>query len=270
MSLLTSKQSSEKEQAAHIYSPEYYARLAEMDERHWWSLGVRAIATKLLDRYAPTTRDWKVLDAGCGTGLTLSWLKRYTDIEPMGFDLSRSGLEFCAQRDHKQLVETSTLAIPFASEYFDLVVSLDVLQHLPRPGGDRDALSEIARVVKRGGLFLLRTNSACGYPPTKQEDYQRYALSEICTILTDAGFQIEIATYINFLPGLLATARQLVAQPNTRNTDPGLGMIPRPPESSLITRLMYLALQAESAYLAPGRPALPFGHSILALAQKSI
>ena len=117
---------------------------------------------------------------------------------------------------------------------------------------------------------LTRTNSACGYPPTKQEDYQRYALSEICTILTDAGFQIEIATYINFLPGLLATVRQLVAQPNTRNTDPGLGMIPRPPESSLITRLMYLALQAESAYLAPGRPALPFGHSILALAQISI
>lgn len=270
MASLTVKQSSANEQAAHIYSPEYYARLAEMDERHWWSLGVRAIATRLVDRYAPTTRDWKVLDAGCGTGLTLSWLKRYTDVEPVGFDVSRSGLEFCARRDNQKLVETSTLAIPLASEYFDLVVSLDVLQHLPRPGGDREALSEIARVLKRGGLFLLRTNSVCGYPPTKREDYQRYGLSEIRAILTDAGFQIEIATYINCLPGLLATARQLIAHPNDRAQDLGLTMIPRPPESSLITRLMFLALKAESVYLAPGRPALPFGHSILALARKSV
>lgn len=255
-------------QAAHIYSPEYYARLAAMDERHWWSLGVRVIATRLLDRYATRARDWRALDAGCGTGLTLAWLARYTDVTPVGFDVSRDGLEFCARRAHTPLVETSTLTIPFVSEYFDLVVSLDVLQHLPRPNGDTSALQEIARVLKPGGLFLLRTNSACGYPQTKREDYQRYTLAEISALVQNAGLQIEIATYINFLPGLLATARQLIARPTERARDLGLTMTPRPPESSWLTRLMFLALQAESIYLAPGRPPLPFGHSILALARK--
>lgn len=167
------------------------------------------------------------------------------------------------------LVEASTLSIPFASNYFDLVVSMDVLQHLPRPGGDQSAVAEISRILKPGGLFLLRTNSHCGYPPTKLSDYQRYSMPQISSLLLKSGFKIEISSYVNFLPGIMTTIRQLFTHPRGRDKDLGLTMTARPPSANLISRLEYFLLRAEAAYLAPTRPRLPFGHSILTLAAKS-
>ncbi len=256
-------------QAAHVFSSEYYERLAAQEEQHWWSLGLRATATRLLDRFAPPSRDWRVLDAGCGTGLTLTWVKRYTDIEPIGLDLARAGLEFCARRGHHRLIESTVLTLPFSAEYFDLVISTDVIQHLPRPGGDTHALAEVARVLKRGGIFFLRTNSRCGYPVANARDYERYTLSEIRARVEQAGLAIHTATYVNFLPALLVSARRRFARENASAADPGLSATPRAPDANLATRLLYRSLLAESAYLAPGKRSLPFGHSILVLAIKS-
>ncbi len=252
----------------HIFSPAYYSRLAELEARHWWSLGLRATATRLLDRFAPRERNWRVLDVGCGTGLTLTWLKRYTDVEPIGLDVARIGLEFCARRGHRRLIEASALTLPFASDYFDLLVSMDVIQHLPRPRGDVSALAESARVLKPGGLFFLRTNSRCGYPQAAGHDFYRYSLQEIRTALDHAGFSILTSSYVNFLPGLLATVRQKLSGRNNSGADPGLRASPRPPQTNLVTQLLYRALLAEGAYLAASQRALPFGHSILALAEK--
>lgn len=252
-----------------IFTPEYYTRLADIEEHHWWSLGMRAIATRLLDRRASKSRDWRALDAGCGTGLTLNWVKRYTDVEPVGFDIAREGLEYCAQRGNRNIMQATALSLPFVSNYFDLVISSDVLQHLPRPDGDAQALSEVARVLKHGGLFLLRTNSQCGYPPSHDVDYQRYTLSEIRARIEQAGLKILTSTYANFVPGLFETARRKLTVRNGSGNYTGLKVQPRPPQTNLVTQIFYRTLLAESAYLAPGNRALPFGHSIVILAEKN-
>ena len=46
-------------------------------------------------------------------------------------------------------------ALPFAVEAFDALLSMDVLVHLKR-GEEVRALSEFARVLKPGGLLVLR------------------------------------------------------------------------------------------------------------------
>ncbi len=252
-----------------IFTPEYYAKLADLEEHHWWSLGMRAIATRWLDRRAPKTRDWRVLDAGCGTGLTLNWVKRYTDVEPVGFDLSRAALEYSAQRGRRDIAEASVLSLPFAPDHFDLVISSDVLQHLIRPSGDAQALCEVARVLKRGGLFLLRTNSQCGYAPSQDVDYQRYTLAGLRARVEQAGLHIHAATYVNMLPGLLETARRKMTVKNGNGSYTGLAVKPRPPETNLVTQVFYRSLLAESAFLASGKRTLPFGHSIMLLAEKN-
>lgn len=254
--------------APHIFSTEYYARLAEIEQNHYWSLGMRETATRLLDRFAAPERNWRVLDAGCGTGLTLNWIRRYTDREPIGFDLSRAALQYSALRGHPNLVEATTLVLPFASNNFDLVISTDVIQHLPRPDGDAQALAEMARVLKPGGLLLLRTNSHCGYPDTHEPDYQRYTLTAARARVEGAGFQIGTATYANCVPALLITLRRKLTFQNGLDRDQGLAFKARPPETSLVTRFLYWTLRAESRYLAPGGRQLPFGHSIIILAQK--
>ncbi len=79
---------------------------------------------------------------------------------------------------------------------------------------------------------------------------------------------MESATYANCIPGLLATVRQRFARQAQSDGDPGLFMVPRPPESSPVVRLMYWLLLAESIWIGRWRLPLPFGHSILAVARK--
>ena len=252
---------------AYIFSEDYYARLAEQEERHWWAAGVRATAARMLDRFAPPQRDWRVLDAGCGSGLTMRWLTRYTDIEPVGFDLSPEGLRYCKRRGCTRLAESDTRFLPFQDEYFHLVVSADVIQHLPRPGGDALALAEMARVLRPGGLLLLRTNARCGYPATDSPMYHRYPLAELRGLIEDAGFQIHAASYINFVPGLLATVRMKLERKDG-SVDMGLRARPVPPDTNLLTRTLYGTLLAEGRFIASGKRSLPFGHSSLVLAEK--
>ncbi|MCA1553879.1 MAG: class I SAM-dependent methyltransferase, partial [Chloroflexi bacterium] len=221
---------------AHIFSAEYYARLAAQEEMHWWSIGMRATATRLLDGIASPARDWRVLDAGCGTGLTLKWLARYTDVEPVGLDLARAGLQFCARRGARRLIEGSTTTLPFASGAFDLAVSLDVIQHLPRPTGDAQAFAEFARVLTAQGWLLLRTNSRCGYPHTDAVDYHRYTLGEVRTLAQRAGFRLHAASYANCVPALIASARMRLARANG-SADPGLRAVARPPHANVTTRI---------------------------------
>lgn len=254
-------------QPAFIFSDDYYARLAEFEERHWWSVGVRATAARMLDRFAPAARDWRVLDAGCGSGLTMQWLKRYTDIEPVGFDIAPEGLRYCRRRGATRLAESDTRFLPFRPDYFDLVVSADVIQHLPRPGGDALALAEMARVLRPGGLLLLRTNARCGYPPTNAPDYYRYPLPELRALVQAAGFKLHVATYINLVPGLLATLRMKLARKDG-SVDMGLRARPIPPDANLLTRALYGTLLAEGKFVAGGSRSLPFGHSSLVLAEK--
>jgi SAM-dependent methyltransferase len=78
--------------APQIFTPEYYARLAEIEESHYWSLGMRAIATCLLDRFASPARNWRVLDAGCGTG-EHALLAAARGADAIGVDVSPRAIE---------------------------------------------------------------------------------------------------------------------------------------------------------------------------------
>ena len=48
----------------------------------------------------------------------------------------------------------STLALPFASGSFDVVLSTEVIEHTPEPA---HALPELARMLKPGGRLVLTT-----------------------------------------------------------------------------------------------------------------
>src|SRR5262249_27975188 len=53
-------------------------------------------------------------------------------------------------------------AIPYADESFDLVLADNVFEHLESP---QQVFSEVARVLKPGGLFLGKTPNRCHYMP---------------------------------------------------------------------------------------------------------
>lgn len=258
------------DRSPHVFEPAYYERLADIERRHWWALGLRAAATRLLDGAGFDTRDLRTLDAGCGTGLTLAWVRRYTDREPVGLDYSPHALEYCAASGHRRLVQGTAVSLPLTGDQFDLALSADVVQHLPRPGGDRASLAEITRVLRPGGWFLLRTNSRCGQPVESTADYHRYSCAEVRTLLVSAGLEPHLVTYANCLPGLLTAARRALAGNRRTVGDPGLRIVAQAPGTSVIATVMHRVLLVEAWWIGTLRFRLPFGHSIVALARKPV
>ena len=254
--------------APHVFSGAYYARLADIEEHHWWSEGMRAIQRRLLDRLAKPRPAWRVLDSGCGTGLTLTWARQFTARDPIGLDRAAAGLDFCRSRGHRRLIEGDATELPFSDAQFDLVLSCDVIQHLPRPLGDARALAEIARVLVPGGCLLLRTNSRCGYPDEEPEpDYHRYVLTELAEKFAAAGLQPVRLSYVNCLPALALSLQRRLKGQRLSGSDPGLAARPR--RSALTGGLLSRVLRVEGWLLHHFNVSLPYGHSIVALVRKA-
>src|SRR3989304_2262598 len=106
-----------------IYSREYYQRIAELEDRHWWHLGMREVASALIRSHPGHTQHWRVLDAGCGTGGAITWAQNILGSKTvMGIDISRDALDLCRRRQSCRLLsQASIVQLPFRSESFDLV-----------------------------------------------------------------------------------------------------------------------------------------------------
>ena len=86
-----------------------------------------------------------VLDLGCGGGR--KYLTQFGRV--VGIDISLQSLKK-AKKVYDMVVQADILKLPFHNETFDLVVSTDVIGHIPIKNKDK-LISEIYRVTKKGG-----------------------------------------------------------------------------------------------------------------------
>ncbi|MFM9045787.1 MAG: class I SAM-dependent methyltransferase [Solirubrobacterales bacterium] len=88
-----------------------------------------------------------VLDAGCGEGETIERLGDLLPHPVTGVDLNPDSVAFAVERLPGDRFDTADLLnLPFGDDSFDLVLCLEVLEHIPDP---RPALAELARVSSR-------------------------------------------------------------------------------------------------------------------------
>lgn len=109
----------------------------------------------------------KALEVGAGRGYLQDVVENYT-----GLDLSPSAQRFF----HKPFVAASATAMPFADSAYDAVWSVWVLEHIPEV---EQALREIRRVTKNGGLIYLRP--AWDLTPFLAEGYEVRPFSDFDT-----------------------------------------------------------------------------------------
>jgi ubiquinone/menaquinone biosynthesis C-methylase UbiE len=128
----------------------YYDRFSETYERerhHGYHRLIDELELELVRRHGQG-RD--VLEAGCGTGLLLRETAGFARTA-VGLDLSRGMLSSARQRGLR-VVQGSLTDVPLPSASVDLVYSMKVLAHVPPI---REAVAELARVVRPGGHLLL-------------------------------------------------------------------------------------------------------------------
>lgn len=106
--------------------------------------------------------DHNILDLGCGAGRHLKYLAE-NGYAAFGMDISEYGLEacksLCVQNELIPLLARADMvALPYASNAFDAVISIHVIFHNPK-SLILQTISEIKRVLKPGGRTLLTFNS---------------------------------------------------------------------------------------------------------------
>jgi len=168
-----------------------YDRLAHFEEWYWWHRGRQAIVQRLLALYAPPSA--RILDVGCGTGATTLGLRRFGPV--VGMDIGRRALEVAGKRGIA-VAQASAARLPARSGAFDLVVALDVLEHLE---DDVAAAREMRAALRPGGL-LLATVPAYPFLWSGHDEAlghrRRYLRRQLVAVLERAGFEVALCCYV--------------------------------------------------------------------------
>ncbi len=175
--------------------------LRAAEDQHWWYQTLHRQALEVLKDLPPRAH---VLDAGCGTGGMLSKLRC---LEAYGVDLSCSAVEHCRERGLPRVIVASTHELPFGDQFFDAVLSLDVLYH--KEVDENRALAEMTRVLKPGGLLVMNLpafDCLRGAHDTAVHGARRYRSRDLPKLLSPHALENVHTHYWNawlFLPMLI-------------------------------------------------------------------
>jgi SAM-dependent methyltransferase len=250
-----------------IFTPEYYEQLGRVEQLHPWSAYMQRLAFWLLDAHSASPPDL-VLDAGCGAGyFTLRWREHSRIRVAVGVDLSVDALRVSRRHGLAHAAASSVAALPFRDGAFDAVYCADVLQHLTREEAGRTC-RELARVLRSGGLLLIRTAARRGLGAKKHRDtadYQQWEPAKLRAHLEPCGLRIAWLSLVNWLPSLAADLRAW-RRPAPAG-DAGLGVALAPVEGPRRALLSAYWRLEQVALLRLGLR-LPIGHTLLCLARK--
>lgn len=186
---------------------ESVARMAELEERHFWFRARSDLVVSLITQYFPAAQS--VLELGCGTGSVLSRLHAaFPDIAIAGGDLSEEALAVARRR-----VRTGTFAqldirdVPYDSE-FDVVCLLDVLEHVDE---DDEALFQATRAVRPGGGVVVSVPQH-RWLWSAMDDYgrhrRRYTRARAEALFRQAGLDlIRTTSFMSLLLPAVAASR---------------------------------------------------------------
>jgi SAM-dependent methyltransferase len=247
---------------------EVQAMLANED-RHWWYKGRRRIVLDELARLS-VPRGGRVLDAGCGSGRLLDALTAYGEVS--GLDINPDSVEIARERGHDDVQQGVVEELPWADDTFDLVTSLDVIEHT---ADDRVSMRELKRVAKPGGQLLITVPALQALWSTHDvynNHYRRYDRRSMRALAADIGLTIERMTYFNSLLLPPAVVVRLLQRLRLRGSDAsGNGNGKHRSDVELTPPWMFstleLPLRAEAVWLRRDR-ILPVGLSLLAVLRK--
>ncbi len=197
---------------------EFYSRIYESDYN-------KARAEKIVS-LIPNLEEKKVLDLGCGGGFySIAALGKRSndvtmvDISPVCVKAARLNMLRASGSSFEGIIAEAT-CLPFRNEWFDFVVSVDIIEHLR---SDRKALFEFKRVIKNNGLLMIATQNSSsinyvieatvqrrlfrrsywmGWDPTHVRFYNR---KNLAYLLNECGFNLLRLAGTYFIPYLIST-----------------------------------------------------------------
>ena len=175
---------------------EIFERMAQIEQKHWWFVGRRAILTKILKQLRSKKKYCSVLEAGAGSGGNIAMLSQFGSYH--GFETAPIARSIASSNG--LYIHSGSLPndIPFPTKYFDLICVLDVLEHVEH---DDLALKKLAQKLTKDGKIVV-TVPAYPWLWSRHDDthhhFRRYTNERLVTIAERAGLEIERVFRFNF------------------------------------------------------------------------
>jgi SAM-dependent methyltransferase len=236
----------------------------QAEANHFWYHGFRRYLLPVFAAAVAERPHARILDVGCGTGANLRLLAPHGAV--FGLDLNERGLTL-ARDAGRPLLRADSARLPFPDRTFDVVTSFDMMQCIP---ADREAMREMARVLKPGGAAILSMAALeilHGDHSEVWQEHRRYNRASARALAEQAGLRVERLTFMfAVLFPLLLVSRgvQRLTRGFREVRDDTDIAIPSAPVNALLSGL----LTAEAALSR--RVGMPVGSSLLVVARKTI
>jgi SAM-dependent methyltransferase len=171
--------------------PTYAAAYPELYARHWWWRAREEHLLRLFRRILPPDGKRRILDVGCGDGLLLDRLGAWGEAEGVESDATTLSPSAARRKIHLG---------PFDASYrpekkFDLILFLDVLEHLDDPVA---ALRRANELLAPGGTIFVSVpafQALWTTHDTLNHHHRRYTTALLGLQSTQAGVSVAWARY---------------------------------------------------------------------------
>lgn len=173
--------------------------MRNLDQSHWWFLGMAAVILGVLSRYYRGRADLEILDAGSGTCWLARPLSRYGQVTAL--DIEPEVLCICRERGVKKTVEADVQRIPLPDQSFDLIVCSEVLSHEYVISNRLVVMREFHRLLKPGGRALVKVPAHAylsGAHDAVNLTQERYEIDTVRRLFSEAGYTVDFLSFANF------------------------------------------------------------------------
>lgn len=237
-----------------------YDRMAEIDRDHWWFVARRRIIARLIEGHRPKAGPLKILEVGAGTGSNLELLKQYGEVDAIEPD--DGARAFAEQRSGLKIKGGYLPHVALEDGAYDLIVLLDVLEHIP---GDVEALAYLKNKLAPGGRIIV---TVPGSPwmwsahDVAHHHQRRYTDASLKRVFREAGLRPRFTTHFNSLLFPLIAGVRLAGKLLRR--EGGDDAMPSRPVNAALTAIF----GAERHWVAT--LSIPFGVSMASVAEPVI
>jgi SAM-dependent methyltransferase len=235
-----------------------YDRMAEIDGEHWWFAARREIIARLIERQAGLPDRARILEVGAGTGSNLELLMRYGRVDAIEPDDQARAL---ASARSGLAIKGGLLpdGVELEDGTYNLIVLLDVLEHIP---DDRGTLAALRPKLAAGGRLMVTVPAMpwlWSAHDAAHHHHRRYTAATLTRVFQEAGYRVRYRSHFNTVLFPLIAAARVAGKVTGR--EGGDDAIPPKPVNNLLQGLFAL----ESHLL--GRMKLPFGVSLALIAE---
>ncbi|HEB01715.1 MAG TPA: class I SAM-dependent methyltransferase [Nitrospirae bacterium] len=233
-------------------------RLDGITPEHFWFRGKSDLLDVLLQRSLQASMGGQrisILSIGAGTGEDLAIAARYGEVYAL--DIMQEALDLIPDGLVKEKSLGSAGDLPYEDGSFDMVLALDVLEHLE---DDKTAVGEIGRVLKDGGHLVCTVPAhpfLFGAHDRGLGHHRRYTMRAVRNLFAD--LDICMAGYWMFFLFPAAFAQRMVQRKSQSGSKAAL--------PGTLNSLLYRVLKLESSLISRG-VRLPTGLSIYCTARK--